>query len=415
MCDAVDREHVGCDAVIDAMGDGVLQDVVEAVDHDAIEALVDFFLGPEVAHAVLDPLEVAGGDAARVSEDVGDDEDVLAGENVVGDGGGGAVGALAKNAALEFGGVEAGDDVFSRGGDEDVAFLDEDVVLIEGLGSGEVVDGAGAGLVLEEFGDVDAIGVVESAIELADADDFVAPVPEDFCSVGADVAEALDDDRGFGGDHVEVLDGLTGDDGDAAASGFATTARAAERDGLAGDDGGNGLADVHGVGVHDPGHGLLVGVDVGSGDVFFGADELDESCGVATGHAFEFTLGHGLGVTDDAAFGSAEGDIDDGAFPGHPGCEGADFVERDVGAVADAALAGAAGDGVLDAVAGEDFDAAVIHGDGDVDDDFAGGVAEDLPDASVEVETAGSFVEARLLCEPWVLLLLHGDRGAWSL
>ena len=93
-----------------------------------------------------------------------------------------------------------------------------------------------------------------------------------------------------------------------------------------------------------------------------------------------------LGVADDAALGAAEGDVDDGALPGHPGGEGADFVEGDVGGVADAAFAGAAGDGVLDAVAGEDFDGAVVHADGDVDDDFAGGVAEHLPDAVVEVE-----------------------------
>ena len=118
-----------------------------------------------------------------------------------------------------------------------------------------------------------------------------------------------------------------------------------------------------------------------------------------------------LRITDDAALGSAEGDVDDGALPGHPGGEGADFVERDVGAVADAALAGAAGDGVLDAVAGEDFDVAVVHGDGDVDDDFAGGVAEDFPDSGFEVESFGGLIKARGLREPWIGLLLQGDRS----
>ena len=118
-----------------------------------------------------------------------------------------------------------------------------------------------------------------------------------------------------------------------------------------------------------------------------------------------------LGVADDAALGSAEGDVDDGALPGHPGGEGADFVEGDVGGVADAAFAGAAGDGVLDAVAGEDFDGAVVHGDGDVDDDFAGGVAEDLPDAGVEVELRGGVIKARGLRFPGVGLLLHRHRG----
>ena len=194
---AVDGEHVGGDAVVDVVGDGVLEDVVEAVDHDAVEALVDFFFGPEVAHAVLHPLEVAGGDAAGVGQDVGDDEDAFLGEDGVGFDGGRAVGAFAEDAALKSTGVAAGDDVLGGGGDEYVARLGEEGVLVEGLRAGEAMDGAGAGLVLEELGDVDAVGVVECAVELADADDLVALLPEEIGGVGADVAESLHDDAGF--------------------------------------------------------------------------------------------------------------------------------------------------------------------------------------------------------------------------
>jgi len=52
-----------------------------------------------------------------------------------------------------------------------------------------------------------------------------------------------------------------------------------------------------------------------------------------------------------AAFGAAEGDVDDRALPRHPGCQRADFIERDIGAEAYTAFAGAARDGMLDAVA----------------------------------------------------------------
>ena len=247
------------------------------------------------------------------------------------------------------------------------------------------MDGSGAGAVLEEGGYVDAVLVDEGSIIFGDAEDGVALAVEQFRGVRAYVAKALDNDAALGDVHAEVFDGFVAADGDAAAGGFLASSGAAEVDGLAGDDGGGGLADVHGVGVHDPGHGLLVGVHVGRGDVFFRADEGDEFGGVAAGHALELALGHVFGVADDATLGSAEGDVDDGALPGHPAGEGADFVERDVGRVADASLGGAAGLGVLDAVTGEDLDGAVIHGDGDVDDDFAGGIAEDLPDALVEV------------------------------
>ena len=206
-----------------------------------------------------------------------------------------------------------------------------------------------------------------------------------------------------------MLERLVADDRDAAAGGLATAAGAAEVDGLAGDDRGHGLAHVHGVGVHDPGHGLLVGAHVGRGNVFFRPDELDQLGGVAAGHALQLALGHLLGVADDAALGAAEGDVDHRALPGHPGGQGADFVERDVGRVADAALARAARDGVLDAVAGEDFDAAVVHGHGDMNDDLAGGIAQHLPDAGVEIETFGGIVKARGLRLPGIGLLLQGE------
>ena len=89
-----------------------------------------------------------------------------------------------------------------------------------------------------------------------------------------------------------MLERFVADDGDAAACGLVAAARAADVDGLAGDDSSDGLAHVHGVGVHDPGHGLLVGAHVGGGNVFFRADEFDQLGGVTAGHPFEFALRH---------------------------------------------------------------------------------------------------------------------------
>ena len=100
--DAVDGEHVGGDAVVDVVGLGVADHVVEAVAQDGFELLVDDGFFPEVALAVLHPLEVAGGDAAGVGQDVGHDEDALFGEDLVGDGGGGAVGAFDDDARLDL-------------------------------------------------------------------------------------------------------------------------------------------------------------------------------------------------------------------------------------------------------------------------------------------------------------------------
>jgi hypothetical protein len=83
----------------------------------------------------------------------------------------------------------------------------------------------------------------------------------------------------------------------------------------------------------------------------------------------------------------------DGAFPRHPGCQRGHFVERDAGVIADAALRRAERDVVLHAVAGEDFDLAVVHLNRTRHGDLSLGVREDLPDAGLEVEDAGGAIE----------------------
>ena len=88
-----------------------------------------------------------------------------------------------------------------------------------------------------------------------------------------------------------------------------------------------------------------------------------------------------------------KGMLDDGALPGHPHREGPHLVEGDAGVVADAALGGTAGDVVLDAVAGEDLDRAVIHLDGEVDDQFPFALGEDRTPAVVEAEEVRGMVE----------------------
>ena len=75
---------------------------------------------------------------------------------------------------------------------------------------------------------------------------------------------------------------------------------------------------------------------------------------------------------------------------------------RHVLVVADAALGRAAAEVVLDAVAGEDLDGAVIHLDREVDVQLAAGLAQDLAQAGVEVELVGGDVELLLRDVPRV-------------
>ena len=201
---------------------------------------------------------------------------------------------------------------------------------------------------------------------------------------------------------TEMLGRLAGDDHHAAAGRLASAERAAHLDRLAGDDRRRGVADVHAVGVHDPRHDLIVGVDVGRRDVFLGADRVDDLRDVAAGERLELAAGHARGVADDAALAAAERDVGDRALPRHPGGERRDFVEADVGVVANAALGRPERDVVLHAIAGEDFDLAVVHLNRTRDDDLALGVREDLPDAGVEPQQSRRSIE----------LLEHGVEDA---
>ena len=121
-----------------------------------------------------------------------------------------------------------------------------------------------------------------------------------------------------------------------------------------------------------------------------------------------------LRVDDDAALAAAVRDADDRALPGHPHREGLDLVEGDVLVVADAALGRAAAEVVLDAVAGEHLDRAVVHVDREVDGQLAARLAQDPAQPWVEVEALGGQVELALRHFPGVdrrrgVLGGHGD------
>ena len=71
---------------------------------------------------------------------------------------------------------------------------------------------------------------------------------------------------------------------------LAAPLRAAERDGLARHHAQLGVAAHHRDGVHDPRHRLLVGVDVGRGDVAVGADDGRDLEGVAARQTLQLAL-----------------------------------------------------------------------------------------------------------------------------
>src|ERR1700683_838222 len=230
--DFLDAEGERGGAVVDVVLAGLLEDGVERATEDAVELVEDFRLGPEEALQVLDPLEVADDDAAGVAEDVGDDEDfgAWAQDGVCLDGGG-TVRALGENAALEFARVFLGDDAVHRRRDKDFAGLDEQIIVGDFIAAGKSQDAARAHDVIFERGEIESLGIVDAAADVADADDARAVLGHARRGVAADVAEALDDDAAVLG-QLEEIDDAIGEEGDAATGGFLAAERAAAADRL---------------------------------------------------------------------------------------------------------------------------------------------------------------------------------------
>src|SRR5439155_10960921 len=116
------------------------------------------------------------------------------------------------------------------------------------------------------------------------------------------------------------------------------------------DDSRCGVPHVHGVGVHDPRHHAIVGVHIGRWHVALGAEKVDDLRRVAPRDALELAIREHAGIADHATFRATKRNPYDGTFPRHPRRQRAYFIERYVGTEADAALPGAARDGMLHAV-----------------------------------------------------------------
>ena len=195
--------------------------------------------------------------------------------------------------------------------------------------------------------------------------------------------------------HAEVLERFLRDDHAAAARRLATAERAAHLDRLAGDDGRDRVAHVHGVGVHHPRHDALVRVHVRRRNVGVGTERVDDAGGVAARESLELAGAHLERVADDAALRTAERQIHHGALPRHPRGERLHLFERDVHVEADAALGRTARRVVQHAVSGEHLDLAVVHHHRDGHGDLLLGMAQDLVETGLEIEQLGRAVEAR--------------------
>src|SRR6266851_7014948 len=274
--DPVDGQHIGRNAVVDLVDTRKAHHFIEGIIHHVEEALIYLALPPAETLTVLHPFEIADGYAAGVAKNIRHGEDALGIDNRVGLPGGGAVRALAENPGLHLTCILLRDLVFNRGRYGNLARLEEHIARAHlRSAAGEILK-----LFLLRVDPVDRLRHVESllvikaAADVRESYDFVARFVHQVRGQGAHVAKALDNDSASFFLDAEFREGLIAANHHAAPGGFAPSARAAQLDGLAGHHGRGGLAEVHGVRVHDPGHGLLVCADVGGRDVLLRAQPI---------------------------------------------------------------------------------------------------------------------------------------------
>ena len=149
----------------------------------------------------------------------------------------------------------------------------------------------------------------------------------------------------------------------------------------------------------------------GRGHVPLGPNEIDDLGGIAPRQFFELRIGEHVRVDNHAAFAAAEGNVDDGAFPSHPRSQRADFVKRHIGRETNTAFGRTARDGMLHAISGEDFNAAIVEQHRDMHGNLSRRRAQHLAHAVIDLEKLGGFVETGGSGKPGIFFVVEGNRN----
>ena len=130
--------------------------------------------------------------------------------------------------------------------------------------------------------DVESVRIVNRPIVLDDRDNLKTGAAHQARRHSAYVAKALNHDPGILGRQPETLQRFERDKHAASAGSFRATERSTQLERFAGHDRRDSVPFMHRVGVHDPGHGLLIGIDIGRRNIALGANKFADLGGIAT-------------------------------------------------------------------------------------------------------------------------------------
>src|SRR5580704_9442428 len=111
---SINRNDVSGDPIVHVVSFGIPHHLIKALLEDVLEAFVHLALAPEKALPILNPLEVADRDAARIAENIRDDENPLLLNDRIGLARRRSIGAFAENAAFHPFDIPRGNLIFCR-------------------------------------------------------------------------------------------------------------------------------------------------------------------------------------------------------------------------------------------------------------------------------------------------------------
>ena len=368
------------------------RDVRVRLGHDLCELCVHLLLVPAELLDVLRPFEVGDGDSPGVGEDVGDHDDPGVVQGRVRDRCHRMVRGLDHDLRTDLGGVPFVDHLAQRRGDEPVDREQEQIVVRDRVRARQPDDGTGLVTMLPHLLDVEARIGVDPAANVGHGDDLRARLGCDPRRERTHVAEPLHRDGSALERETLVPRVLLHDVHDPTPGRGLTTERSPELDRLS-RHARRRVAVALAVGVHHPRHGLRIRVHVGSRDVAVHAEDVADHLRVAAGQLLQLGLAHHVRLALDPALRAAEREVGDRRLPRHQRRKSAHLVDVGRGVVADAALVRTASTVVLDAVAVEDHEVAVVHADGDLDLHLPVGAAQHIAHLLFQVDPFRRLLE----------------------
>jgi hypothetical protein len=329
---------------------------------------------------VFQPFKVGNSDTASVDVHVWDDQFSVFDQDIVSVWGDWTVGAFGDDLSSDLVGVVFVDDLFASARQENIDVSVKSFVFADSFGAWESDDGVVVKpVVVQVFWD-DTFVVPQGTVVLDDSDDFSAGSVEVPSSVETNVSVTLNNNRltlQTGGEanqvhEVFVLAENISSVVDTSTSGGSSAVDTSLRDWFTGDASrsvhvtvANGL----GVLIGHPSHFSFAGRHIWGWDVDGWSEKafFSEFSGKSSGDSFELGFRVFSSINLDTSFSSSEWNVDDSAFPGHQSGQSFNFVLADIHAVPHTTFGWHSVLGMLGSETLNDFVAAVVSSEWEVD------------------------------------------------